>query len=98
MSIRDLQFEKVPEKLRDELKKVGPSNQPNPIVEDLMKGTTLWVQEENAEKLAGLYQSARLRKYQMTMRKVKREVEGKEVVGHILWWTKKEEESKGATV
>jgi hypothetical protein len=75
MSTADLEYEVIS---KEDLQNIKPKlNQgPNPLIETLLSGESVFVIAE-PKNVAGLYQSAKLRKYKMTLKQgIKNGIEG----------------------
>jgi hypothetical protein len=76
----------VDDSLRD-IPKVTRSTTPNPLIEALVAGKTVFVEVEDGDKLNGLYDAARRRGFRFNSRKHRRE-DG--TVGHVGWFEVRE--------
>lgn len=88
-------FQVVPNTKRTELRSVGANKkEASPLIKTLAKGETVTVEVEDGTKIAGLYQSAKIRNFKMTARKVfLTDDNGKETgkIGHVIFWTPRDE-------
>lgn len=88
-------FKVISAEQKSELRSVGQTRkEASPIIGALMNGELVTVEVEDGTKIAGLYQSAKVRNFKMTARKVfLTDDKGKETgkIGHLIYWTKIED-------